>query len=39
MENVHDVIDTMALPRGAEAVKTNLEAMWDQRAWLVPDSP
>jgi hypothetical protein len=39
MEDVHDVIDTVALPRGAEAVKTNLEAMWVRRAEPVPDSP
>lgn len=35
MENVHDVVDTMALPPAAEFVKTNLEAMWVQRAWPV----
>lgn len=39
MENLHDVIDTVALPRGAEAVKTNLDAMWVRRAWPVPNSP
>ena len=39
MEKVHDVIDTVALPLGAEVVKTNLEAMWVRRAWPVPNSP
>lgn len=33
MESVHDVIGTLALPPGAESVKTNLEAMWVRRAW------
>jgi serine/threonine-protein kinase HipA len=33
MESVHDVIETMPPPPGAESVKTNLEAMWARRAW------
>jgi serine/threonine-protein kinase HipA len=33
MESVHDVIETMPLPPGAESVTTNLEAMWIRRAW------
>jgi serine/threonine-protein kinase HipA len=33
MESVHDIIETMPPPPGAESVKTNLEAMWVRRAW------
>jgi hypothetical protein len=33
MESVHDVIDSVPLPPGAERVKPNLEAMWVRRAW------
>lgn len=36
--NVHDVIDTVDLPPGAEAVRTNLEDMWVRRAWSVSDA-
>ena len=33
MESTHGVIDSVALPPGAEHVKSNLEAMWVRRAW------
>lgn len=33
MEDIHDVIDAVPLPPGAERVKPNLEAMWARRAW------
>jgi len=35
IENVHDAIDSVSLPSGAERVKPNLEAMWVRRAWAV----
>lgn len=33
MESTHSAIDSVALPPGAEHVKSNLEAMWVRRAW------
>ena len=33
MESVRDVLGSVPLPSGAERVKTNLDAMWVQRAW------
>jgi serine/threonine-protein kinase HipA len=33
IKSVQDVVETMALPPGAESVKTNLEAMWVPHAW------
>jgi serine/threonine-protein kinase HipA len=35
MEDLHDVIDAVALPPGAKSVKDNLEAMWIRRSWPV----
>jgi serine/threonine-protein kinase HipA len=35
MHDLHDVINAVALPPGAESVKDNLEAMWARRSWPV----